>query len=464
MLCFPGLEPSEADAPLPLKMAADHHSSLFEATATADGLGRRLYPIPDEVCRYGEFGEFERSRKESGQWVFWNDRADLVLAGRYHDVKPLHVELSPTYLCNFACPWCSCRTAREDWSDEDVFNHPNATESTVMRNPSLQSILEHLAAYGIGIQWVGGEPTMNPLLYPAALRADALGLKQCLFTNGSLLDLRRIETLFDAHLVFVRVSLDAATPSVHEIHHAYRAERNYAARVIENVRTLIRVRRERRSATMIGISLVVDERNLHDVVPTARFVRQCCEEFGPGAVDYVIIRPTYQFYKAQVQLGPDTRTRLQELVCTGAEVAELLREVGVKVVAPKDSFQDEGAFPASVASGACLSCGWFAEVTPSGDMVVCSDRYGNPEYFIGNLAANSIDDIWRGDQRLKVLQFAERTSCFSSRCPRNGRGFHLNRVFHAIELCRRQGRISEVRKWIEDLRMVLPRPEHSFFL
>jgi len=420
--------------------------------------------MPEEVCRYGNNDEFQRCRKEAGQWVFWEDRAELVLAGRYHDVKPLHVELSPTYLCNFACPWCSCRAAREDWSEEDVFNHPSATESTVMRNPKLNRILEHLAAHRIGIQWVGGEPTMNLLLYSAVMRAHELGVKQCLFTNGSLLDRKRIEALFDAHLVFVRVSLNAVTRSVHEAHHGYRPERNYAARVVENLRMLIRLRRERGASTLIGVSLVVDDRNLEDVIPTAKFLRQCCEESGWGAVDYVIIRPTYQFYTAQVQMGVNTSTRLQEMVAAGAEVTEMLREVGVEVVAPIDSFRTKDDSLPSSAGSACLSCGWFGEVTPSGDMVVCSDRYGNPDYFIGNVGSDSIDNIWRGDRRLRVLEFAKRTSCFQSRCPRNGRGFHLNRVFHAIENFRQQGRISEVRTWVEDLRAALPRPEHPFFL
>ncbi len=110
----------------------------------------------------------------------------MVLAGRYHEVLPLHVEVSPTFLCNFACPWCSCRSAREEWSETDVFNHPRASPLTVMRQSRINAVVDHLAEHGVEIMWVGGEPTMNPLLYPAARRAHELGLNQCLFTNGSL--------------------------------------------------------------------------------------------------------------------------------------------------------------------------------------------------------------------------------------------------------------------------------------
>lgn len=433
-----------------------------DCRALAPG-GRTLYPLPDSVCEYAPKHVFDQRRVESGQWVFWHDRVELVLAGRYHEVKPLHVELSPTYLCNFACPWCSCRTAREDWSDEDVFNHPHATDSTVMNGARINRVVDHLAEHEIGIQWVGGEPTMNPLLYPAVRRAHELGLQQCLFTNGSLLDEKRISILLDAALVFIRVSLDAVSPGVHEAHHGYGPERHYRERVLQGLRTLIRLRRDIQCPTMIGVSVVVDERNLGDMGPIAEFLCGCCSEYGYGAVNYIIVRPTYQFYSAQVQLNQNTGGRLAELVAAGAQIRGMLNSAGIKVVAPGESFAAPET-PADPSSEACLSCGWFGEVTPNGDLVLCSDRYGHPDYFVGNIGSESLDDIWGGKKRQQVLQRAETERCFRSYCPRNGRGFHLNRLFHQIERFRAGHRMHEVRRWIQDLREVLPPPEHPFFL
>jgi sulfatase maturation enzyme AslB (radical SAM superfamily) len=422
------------------------------------------YPLPNQVASYGTRAAFDAARKATGQWVFWEDRVELVLAGRYDDVKPLHVELSPTYLCNFGCPWCSCRAAREDWSDEDVFTHPNATETTVMGREKMDRILDHLAPDHIGIQWVGGEPTMNPLFYPAVTRARELGLPQCVFTNGSLLNPKRLDTLFEAGLVFIRVSLDAVSRDVHQVHHGYRPERGYVDRVLGNVRELARRRAGRHSRTLVGISLVVDDTNLQDVLPTAEFLRSLCDEYGHGAIDYVICRPTYQFYTAQVRLGPGTSDGLQALIAAGSRVRAVLEDAGIEVVVPDDSFLSPHA-PAPEGDGdACLSCGWFGEVTPNGDMVVCSDRYGNPDYFIGSLADEPIEVLWSGARRQSVLTMAERTSCYRTRCPRNGRGFSLNRIFHRVERFRKEGRMAEVRQWVDDLRAVLPRPEHSFFL
>ncbi|MCC9707164.1 radical SAM protein [Streptomyces sp. MNU76] len=428
---------------------------------------RTRWPLPDQVATYGDLGTFQRARKESGQWVFWEDRAELVLQGRYDEVIPLHIELSPTYLCNFACPWCSCRSAREDWSDNDVFNHPRATPMTVMRKEKIDDVLSHLAEHRVGIMWVGGEPTMNPLLYSTALRADALGLSQCLFTNGSLLSPRRVDALFDANLVFIRVSLNAVSPDVHQVHHDYDPRRGYADRVLENLRALAETGARRRSSTLVGVSIVVDERNLGDLELTAEHLCHLAERYGPGAVSYAIFRPAFPFHTAQLDVRSDTVERFLGAIGPDAPWHRRMREAGIDVVIPEQSVPENTVAPADLPVRddlGCLAAGWFGEVTPNGDMVLCSDQYGNPDYFIGNVASSSIGELWSGDGRRTALKLARDTSCYTTYCPRNGRGYFLNQLFRQVEQLRTQGRLDEVATWIEDLRAVLPRPTHSFFL
>lgn len=421
-------------------------------------------PLPDVVCGYGGRDEFARRRLEAGQWVFWEDRVELILNGQYDEVKPLHVELAPTYLCNFSCPWCSCRTARETWVDDNVFNHPKASDDTVMTTSRMETILGHLADHRVGIQWVGGEPTIYPSLYAAARRAHELGLKQCVFTNGAALSQKRIEALYEAEMVFVRVSLNAVTKAVHQRHHDYRPNRNYDERVLRNTRDLVRLKQELGAPTIVGISVVVDERNLDDVVPTANFIRSLCEEFGPGAIGFAIFRPTYQFYDAQLELRGTTSDRLRELVEAGSTVSSLLNEVGVRTVVPEDSFRTEADQPPMDHGDACLAAGMFGEITPRGEYVVCSDRYGNPDYFVGNVAESSLDRLWKGAGRRDVLAFANATRCYKTSCPRNGRGYFFNRIFHEVERYRREGEMDRVRRWVDDLKSVLPKPDHSFFI
>jgi MoaA/NifB/PqqE/SkfB family radical SAM enzyme len=453
-------------------MAGDRHT---RSATYSDGSGeavdsrtqeRKLWPLPDRVAAYGDLADFQHRREQSGQWVFWEDRAELILQGLYDQVKPLHVELSPTYLCNFACPWCSCRTAREDWSQTDVFNHPRSTPLTVMRENKINKILQHLADDKIGIMWVGGEPTMNPIMYDAAQRADELGLRQCLFTNGSLLNSSRTEKLFDAHFVFLRVSLNAVSGDVHQRHHDYEPRRDYSARVLENLGHIATVRAQRRSRTLVGVSVVVDEGNLADLEPTASYLCRLAEETGGAGIDYAIFRPAFPFYTAQIDLRSDTVARFLDVVGSDAAWRTRMESAGIDVVVPDASVAGGELDPQSGHEPelGCLAAGWFGEVTPNGDMVVCSDRYGNPDYFIGNVAETKVGDLWTGPGRRQALDLARSVDCYGSYCPHNGRGYFFNRIFREVEVLRREDRIAEVRAWIEDLRTVLPRPTHSFFL
>jgi radical SAM protein with 4Fe4S-binding SPASM domain len=421
------------------------------------------WPLPERLGAWGTHEDFQRQRPESGQWVFWEDRVELAMAGRYTEIAPLHVEVSPTYLCNFACPWCSCRSARGEWAEDgDVFHHPRATPLTVMRRPRLESVVDHLAEHRVEIMWVGGEPTMNPLLYPAATRAAELGINQCVFTNGSIFKPEQARTLFEAGFVFIRVSLNAVSPEVHQRHHDYDPRLPYAERVLRNVEMLARLRAEGISRTLLGISLVVDRGNLDDLLPTAEFLARTCAGPDPGTIDYVMIRPAFPLVGAQVDLDQETIDSFLRQTAHDAPLRGLLADAGIDLIMPEASMTVGAPIPEDDLG--CLAAGWFGEVTPSGDMLPCSDLYGDPEFFIGNIGRDPIETIWSGERRGTILEKIRTSRCASRRCPSNGRGHHLNRTFRELERFRRADDLATVERWIGDLRRVLPRPDHSFFL
>ncbi|MGL5823719.1 MAG: radical SAM protein [Nocardioides sp.] len=429
---------------------------------SADLLSYKLWPLPEQVGRWGSAAEFSGQRAEAGQWVFWRDRFDLVMAGRYHEVIPLHVELSPTFLCNFSCPWCSCRSAREEWSADDVFRHPRSSPLTVMRMSTLEQTIDHLADHRVEVMWVGGEPTMNPLLYSAAARAHKRGLNQCIFTNGSLFRADQAASLFDSELVFIRVSLNAVTPGVHQRHHDYDPRRPHGRRVLDNMALLAELRAEDRSRTKLGVSIVVSSSNVNDIVPTARFLSGLCVGERRGQIDYVIMRPAFPIVGAQVEMHHSTVDMFLREAAPDSQTRRLLADAGIDVVIPDASVIAVDAMPDDDLG--CLAAGWFGEVTPAGDMLPCSDLYGDPDFYIGNITDDSLTDIWAGEKRSTVLGQVRRERCPSTRCPANGRGHHLNRAFRQVETFRGSGRLSDVARWAEGLRRTLPMPEHSFFL
>lgn len=422
------------------------------------------WPLPESVGAWGTRRQFDAQRPESGQWVFWPDRVEAVLAGMYTNVLPLHVEVSPTYLCNFSCPWCSTRSAREEWSGEDVFSHPRASNLTVMRAGRLDAVVDHLADHGVEVMWVGGEPTMNPLLYPAVRRLAERHVNQCLFTNGSLLNIEHTHTLFEAGLVFVRVSLNSVSPDVHRRQHGYSEGRPYVERVLTNLDNLASLRAQQLSHTRLGVSVVVDATNIEDVPATLNFLVDLCERHGYGAIDYVLVRPVFPMVGSHINIDDDARSGFLKLIEPHSSLVRRFVEAGIDLVTPSASIEAQQHSVSLDDGRGCLAAGWFGEVTPTGDLLPCSDLYGDIRYVIGNVAGSTLGEIWSAPRRGQVLELIREQRCPAQRCPSNGRGYFFNHLFRDVERFRAAGRMNEVDEWILGLRACLPEPEHSFFL
>lgn len=426
------------------------------------GETQERWPLPDEVGEWGTEAEFHRRAPAAGHWVHWEDRLAQVLAGNYHAVLPLHVELSPTYLCNFGCPWCSCRSARGEWADVDAFHHEGSGPGVVAGRSKLEAIVDHLVEHRVEIMWAGGEPTMHPHLVPAIRRAAEGGVQQCLFTNGSLLTPTSCESLMEGPLAFIRVSLDAVSEQVHRDFHDYPVSRPFARRVLDGIEWLARLRAAG-SPTEVGISLVVDERNLDDLEATADHLGGVVERHGPGSIDFVVVRPAMEHNGAEICREAGFAARLADRVGPGSRFAEQMRMAGVRVVVPGKGEDGTASFPRDDDLG-CLAAGWFGEVNPRGELMLCSDRYGDPDYAIGNVATTPLTQLWSSPRRLDVLNQVAVNRCYQQRCPAGSRGRSLNRAMRQVEMLRRAGRLDDVTRWANELREKLPAPPHSFYV
>jgi radical SAM protein with 4Fe4S-binding SPASM domain len=284
-------------------------------------------------------------------------------------------------------------------------------------------------------------------------------------TNGVFLE---VERTLEADPILVRISLNCGTEEAYVKFHGYPKGWDYFDRVKSQMRALARRKLELGARTLVGISLIVDERNLADLVAAAEEISRVQEESG-GGVDYCIVRPVMNyssFYRPWAQIESDTKARSDALVSPGGEVHDILERAGVPLIAIKDSFDEPPGDEADyyTASTDCLAYGMASEIRHNGDVQLCSDSYGNPAYTVGNLYDQSLKDIWTSDRRRQVLDQINADRCFRTTCPHNSRGHHYNRLFHRIEACRSEGRLDDVRQWIEDLRSVTEPLGHSFFL
>lgn len=439
--------------------------------ASVPDFGDRVrFPIPDQPGMYGTRDEFLAAPKFMAQFVHWPERVKCVLEGRYFDLPPVHFEGIFTLVCNFMCPHCSRRVTRTEWVEGGTWeNNTEIERANTMDGVGLRKMLDEIATMAVddqmGVIWGGGDPTANPYTYDGMLYAKRKGITSSFLTNGVFLD---VERTLDADPILIRVSLNCGTEKSYIKFHGYPKAWDYFDRVRAQMRLLARRKIERSARTLVGISLIVDERNLHDLVAAAHEVRAVHEE-SSGGVDYCIVRPVMNyahFPREWARLQPDTKKRAEELISEGGEVHSILLEAGVPLIAIKDSFSEPPPPEADFyrRSTDCLAYGMASEIRHNGDVQLCSDSYGNPEYTIGNLYEQHLTDMWKAPRRAEVLSGINAKACFKTTCPHNSRGHHYNRLFHRIEELRQADRLEDLQQWITDLRAVTTPLGHSFFL
>lgn len=429
-----------------------------------------LFPDPNVVGRYVSKEEFLELPKWQSQWVHWQDRTEDILNGKYYELKPVHFEGIFTLVCNFLCPHCTRRPDRIKWVEGGTWeNNTDVTDFNTLNFQKLQTIIDKLIAFRqdnqMGIVWGGGDPTANPSTYKAMRYAKSKGITSSFLTNGVLMD---VESLMEIEPILVRVSLNCGTNEGYARFHGFPKTWDYFERVIANIKKMnrLKVSLGKKHRTLFGISLIMDERNIEDFIIATQLISDIVKEDGRG-IDYVIVRPVMQYEHFEIKraiLKDSTKSKAWQLIGKGGIAYENLTSVNIPLVPIKDSF-DEPPVDSFYSSGTdCLAYGICSEIRHNGDVQICSDSYGDPNYTIGNLLFDDLETIWQSEKRKEILTSVNEKQCYKTKCAHNSRGHHHNRIFHQIEVKREKGEIEQVRQWVNDLRAVTYPLGHSFFI
>jgi len=113
-----------------------------------------------------------------------------VLKG--NKIIPIHVQLNPTNVCNFNCPFCSCG---------------NRDKTVMLPFEDIVEIMTRAKECGCKSVTItgGGEPLMHPQINEIiTYLAEKLGLKVGIVTNGSMITMLKPQTLF--WISWIRIS------------------------------------------------------------------------------------------------------------------------------------------------------------------------------------------------------------------------------------------------------------------
>jgi radical SAM protein with 4Fe4S-binding SPASM domain len=254
-----------------------------------------------------------------------------------------------------------------------------------------------------------GEPLLSPHLLDMVQHATERGIDVGFNTNATLLDADVAGRLIELGLGWLHVSLDGATAATYEDvrHGTGLAPRpGQFDRVVENLRTLLELRRRAGTCTpRVDVVFVAMRRNVHELSGVVDlgaslgvdevWVQNLSHSFSDTdpAGAYAEIR---RYAHREALFGAPGEAMLREAFRAAASRAA---EVGVALRLP--------ALDASAADrdgGARLdgraACSWpweSAYVTHRGDVQPCCMVMGSDRARLGELRGRSFADIWHGE-------------------------------------------------------------------
>lgn len=161
--------------------------------------------------------------------------------------RPLYVKIKLTWQCNLRCTMCN------------VWRQSRENRLTI---PIIRSLAEELAALGTRkIHLSGGEALLHPKIFQIIPLFAEQDMRVNLTSNGTSLTQETAARLVESGIRNVSVSLDGATPAVHD---ALRGKGNWK-RTLRGIRNLRRAAKHARRKAHIRINTVITRRNYQDL-------------------------------------------------------------------------------------------------------------------------------------------------------------------------------------------------------
>ncbi len=413
--------------------------------------------VPDSL-NIGEFKESETCVNGDklkflapSSWVFHEDVVEKVLKGDYDSITPFSAEFVTTLNCTNRClgPCSYClQRMNEGIAAKNCYSNPRVH----MQNLDFaKDLMDKLIDSGIkGIIFTGGgEPSLFGGLEELMEYTSQKGVDMTLYTNGNSWTPKRISRVADTNPAVIRLSLNCGTKKgYNSFHNPFNPDTAFdtVKRSIAN----FAIEAAKNPKIDFGVSFIMNEINYKELPQTAEVLRKIIEETH-GKISFVAYRPAFN-YNGSKQTAPEILDESYRLV--EDNVRNILMGTGIKVNNVKCRYDalkvEERGYDV------CRATGLYAELGPSGELHSCCDRNCFKVYAIGDLTKNTIQEVYRGDLRKVVMDYANDYKCTT--CPPACKPHEVNKQFEKIEQLRAKKEMYKVEAWIEAYRD-MPKPK-----
>ncbi len=280
---------------------------------------------------------------------------------------PLTVNWTLSYACNFSCRHCYSRDIRR---------------AELPLEQVLRIVDELVRCRVLFVNFGGGEPLLYPHLIPVVRYASRRGLRVSLNTNGWLLDRRTAQALREAGIASVGVSVDGATPEVHD---RFRNRPGSFGRALQALEHL------REAGVPSTVSAVIHRHN----VGTYRQIVALAAARGAGTVYLHNFKCAGRGAqnRAELDLSPAQWRAFYEEALAYRERAPVRIAFDDPILALLGA-SEPGAVKGSTCGKLSVHLEPDGEVTPCGFIPVSA----------GNVLEHGLDRIWRGSEVLRRMR------------------------------------------------------------
>lgn len=306
--------------------------------------------------------------------LYHTDKIQQWLAG--DNIYPILVEFDLANACNHRCSFCTFNYIK----DKSLLDLDVALRTIAQLNCS-------------AINWTGGgEPLVHSRFSEISRFTKECGIKQGLFTNGSLITKSVAETILDTH-EWVRISLDAGCA---ETFKRIKGVDQFTI-VLNKVRNLVDLR-GKRSKPDIGIGFVITPDNYKDIPKFSKLVKSL-------KVDYGQFKPCIQNFKINWQF--ESKWWREKVIPLLEHAVASNPKIVVNDYKFKDLLDNKHRRDYDI----CYGHNFVPCIGADGNVWLCTHMRDIKEYSLGNLYEQSFKEIWMGERRQEVIREIDFKNC-----------------------------------------------------
>lgn len=289
-----------------------------------------------------------------------------------HEMNPVFIHLMPQNFCNQNCSFCSYRM--EEWKNSKDFD--KKSHIPIERLIQLVRELDDIGVKAIEITG-GGEPLAHPQITVLLQELATVPIETALVTNGTLLKEVTVDFLYNTHLQWARVSIDAGNKDMYC--KVRRCPDTHWVMAWQGVKRLV----DRRDDQLIGIGYVITDQNYNGVY-------EACSRARDYGVDNVRVSMAF------TSKGADLLNQEQKL--EARKQLELCEKLNNRTFTVIDLFNERLTNMLKQSTQNYDYCGikdLLCVIEGACNVYTCCTLTGTKDGYIGNISEQTLAELWK---------------------------------------------------------------------